>query len=367
MRVARVSAIYRTPPWGPVAQADFANACALAETDLAPRALLAEVKAVETELGREPGVRWGPRRIDVDILFYAGATLDAPDLVIPHESLFERAFVLVPLAEIAPDLRIAGRRIADAAAAIPKSGVTRWFAAAEPIMADRNAIAEKRSMGEMLTLTTQDGATIAAYQAKPAGTPKGGIVVLQEIFGVNHHIRSVADRFAAAGYLAVAPALFDRVEKGVELPYDDGGMSHGLDLMKKTKPQESMRDVAAAVKAASAGGAVGVVGFCWGGTLAYAAAAQSDAVAAAVGYYGGGIAGMIADHLHCPVLLHFGEEDGHIPMSDVAKIRAAHSDVPIYTYPAGHGFNCDERGSFNAASAELAWDRTIGFLAEHIK
>lgn len=126
IRLGRVSSIYRTPPWGPVAQADFANACALAQTDLAPRDLLAEIKAVETLLGRAPSVRWGPRRIDIDILFYAGATLDTPDLVIPHQSLFERAFVLVPLAEIAPDLMIAGRRIDDAAFMIEKSDIRRW-------------------------------------------------------------------------------------------------------------------------------------------------------------------------------------------------------------------------------------------------
>ena len=126
IRLGCVSAVYRTPPWGPVPQADFANACALATTDLAPRDLLAEIKTVETLLGRAPSVRWGPRRIDIDILFYAGATLDTPDLVIPHASLFERAFVLVPLAEIAPDLMIAGRRIADAAVTIATSDIRRW-------------------------------------------------------------------------------------------------------------------------------------------------------------------------------------------------------------------------------------------------
>ncbi len=126
VRINRLSSIYRTPPWGPVAQADFANACALAETDLAPRALLAEVKAVETLLGREPGLRWGPRRIDIDILFYEGETLDTPDLVIPHESLFERAFVLVPLAEIAPDLVIGGRQVSDAAVRIARDRIGLW-------------------------------------------------------------------------------------------------------------------------------------------------------------------------------------------------------------------------------------------------
>ncbi len=365
VRPGRVSSIYRTPPWGPVAQADFANACALAETDLPPRALLAEVKAVEALLGRETSLRWGPRCIDIDILFYAGETLDAPDLVIPHESLFERAFVLVPLTEIAPDLAIAGRSIAAAAAAMPEIGIRPWFAPAERTMAGRSQTMQEFPMGDMLTLTADDGVTIAAYQVKPAGTPKGGIVVVQEIFGVNHHIRAVADRFAAAGYLAVAPALFDRVEKGVDLGYD--AMGEGMALMQKTSQSAAMRDVAAAVKAAATAGAVGVVGFCWGGTLAYAAAARLDTVAAAVGYYGGGIAGILADRLHCPVMLHFGEQDSHIPMSDVEKIRHAHPDLPIYTYPAGHGFNCDERGSYDKASADLAWGRTIAFLGQHIK
>ncbi len=367
VRLGRVSSIYRTPPWGPVAQADFANACALAQTDLAPRALLAEVKAVETLLGREPGLRWGPRRIDVDILFYEGATLDTPDLVIPHQSLFERAFVLVPLAEIAPDLRLAGRSVAAAAAAMSDAGIEHWFTPRGATIAERDTTRQERTMGEMLDLTTEDGATISAYRAAPAGTPKGGLVVLQEVFGVNPHIRSVADRFAAAGYLAVAPALFDRVEKGVELAYDEGGMGRGLDLMKKVDQGAAMHDVAAAMKAASDAGSVGVVGFCWGGTLAYAAATSLDGFSAAVGYYGGGIASIVANRLHCPVELHFGEQDSHIPMSDVDKIRHAHPGMAVYTYPAGHGFNCDVRGSYDKPSADLAWSRTIEFLGRHIK
>lgn len=364
VRFGRVSQVYRTPPWGPVRQADFANACALGETDLSPRALLAEVKAVETLLGREPGVRWGPRRIDVDILFYAGATLDTPDLVIPHESLFERAFVLIPLADIAPDLRIAGRSVAQAAAAMPDIGVRRWSAGMKSTTASRSQ--QETSMGDTLTLTTADGATISAYQAKPAGKPKGGLVVLQEIFGVNHHIRSVADRFAALGYLVVAPALFDRTEKNVELAYDDSGMARGLDLMKQTSQAAALQDVAAAIEAASAAGPVGIVGFCWGGTLAYAAATGLDTLAAAVGYYGGGIVGIVANKLHCPVELHFGDQDSHISASDVETIRHAHPGMAVYTYHAGHGFNCDERGSFDKASADLAWTRTTEFLDRHI-
>ena len=126
VRIDLTSSLYRTAPWGPVAQPDFANACALGATDLAPRALLSEIKAVEALLGRVEGERWGPRAVDIDILFYAGTSVEAPDLVIPHQSLFERAFVLVPLAEIAPDLVIAGRRVAEAAAAVDRAGVVPW-------------------------------------------------------------------------------------------------------------------------------------------------------------------------------------------------------------------------------------------------
>ena len=126
VRIDAVSSLYRTSPWGPVPQPDFANGCALGATDLAPRGLLAEIKAVELELGRVESKRWGPRLIDIDILFYAGEHLETPDLVIPHQSLFERAFVLVPLAEIAPDLVIAGRRIGEAARQLDRSGVAPW-------------------------------------------------------------------------------------------------------------------------------------------------------------------------------------------------------------------------------------------------
>ena len=222
-------------------------------------------------------------------------------------------------------------------------------------------------MGETLKLTTADGVTISAYQATPTGTPKGGIVVIQEIFGVNHHIRAVADKVAAAGYLAVAPAMFDRVEHDVELTYDEGGRDRGIGLMQKVDQAAALKDVAAAVAAAAKGGAVGVVGFCWGGTLAYAAAAHLSGVAASVGYYGGGIAAIVTEKLHCPVELHFGETDAHIPMTDVDKIRKAHPGMAVYTYPAGHGFNCDERGSYDKASADLAWGRTMEFFGRHIK
>ena len=220
-------------------------------------------------------------------------------------------------------------------------------------------------MGETIKLTTTDGATVGAYKAVPAGTPKGGMVVLQEIFGVNHHIRAVADLFAAQGYLAVAPALFDRVEPGVELGYGPDTMPKAADLRGKTKMDETLNDIAAAVAVAKQGGKVGVVGFCWGGTMAYAAAATCD-VAAAVGYYGGGIAGMAGTEPKVPTELHFGDKDKHIPLSDVDKIRQRHPYMPIFLYPADHGFNCDERGSYDAPSAAIARRRTFDFFARHL-
>jgi carboxymethylenebutenolidase len=221
-------------------------------------------------------------------------------------------------------------------------------------------------MNETIKLTTEDGVTIDAYRAEPAGKPRGGMVVLQEIFGVNAHIRRVADGFAAEGYLTIAPALFDRAKPGVEMGYGPDDIEAGSGLVGRIAPAKTMMDVAAAVKAASAGGKVGVVGYCWGGSLAFAAACTQDGLAAAVGYYGGTIAKMLDQRPKVPLILHFGDLDTHIPMSDVAAIKAALPDVPVYTYPAGHGFNCDARGSYDKPSAAQALDRTLAFLGKHL-
>jgi carboxymethylenebutenolidase len=221
-------------------------------------------------------------------------------------------------------------------------------------------------MGEMIKLTTKDGAKIDAYKAVPNGKPRGAIVVLQEIFGVNHHIRNVADRFAAEGYLAIAPALFDRVSPGVQLDYVEKGMQEGIALVGKLKIEDTLADIAAAIAVASEAGKVGVVGYCWGGVLAYASAARLTGIAGAVGYYGGGIAANIAASFNAPVILHFGERDDHIPLADVEKIKKANPNIPVYLYPAGHGFNCDERGSYDAASAKLAGERTLDFFRKHV-
>lgn len=224
----------------------------------------------------------------------------------------------------------------------------------------------KADMGRMINLKSKDGAKIGAYESVPQGNTRGGLVVLQEIFGVNHHIRDVTDDFAAAGYRAIAPALFDRVAPGTELGYDAADIQKGIAIRSKTNLGDTLVDIAAAVEAAAEAGRVGVVGYCWGGTLAYASAAHIDGLAAAVGYYGSGIANMLVGRLRCPVLLHFGDRDKSIPLAEVEEIRRAHPDITIHIYPAEHGFNCTARPSYNPVAADLARQRTLDFLTEHI-
>jgi carboxymethylenebutenolidase len=219
-------------------------------------------------------------------------------------------------------------------------------------------------MGTTIKLTASDGKTLSAYVAEPSGKPKGGLVVIQEIFGVNRHVRNVTDGFAAAGYYAVAPAMFDRVKPGVELGYGPDDMAHGRELRSKLGWDEIMADTKAAVDAAKKAGKVGVVGYCFGGTVAWLAATRLGLPS--VGYYGGAIAGFASEQPKAPVMLHFGEKDAHIPMADVEKIRAAHPKVPIHIYKAGHGFSCDERPDYDKASHEAALKRTLAFFAEYV-
>jgi len=221
-------------------------------------------------------------------------------------------------------------------------------------------------MGEWIKLKTSDGFELSAWRAEPKGTPRGGIVVIQEIFGVNHHIRSVADRLAAEGYLAIAPAVFDRVEPGVELAYDPPGIARGMELAGKMNRENALSEVSAAIDAVKSAGKVGITGFCMGGTYTWLASAKIPGLAAAVGYYGGGILGLKDLRPLAPTMLHFGEKDGHIPVAGVRELEALHPDVPVYIYPADHGFHCDERGSYDAPSAALAWSRTLEFFSEHV-
>ena len=221
-------------------------------------------------------------------------------------------------------------------------------------------------MNGQTRLHAADGHRPPAYVAAPAGPPRGGLVVVQEIFGVNDHIRRVAEGYAADGYLAVAPALFDRVEPGVELGYDDAGVQRGRALKAASDHARAMLDLAAAVAHAARAGRVGMVGYCWGGLLTWLAAAQVEGLAAAVPYYGGGIPDHAARAPRCPVLAHFGARDALIPLPDVDALRRAQPAVEVQVYDAGHGFNCDQRASFDAAAAALARERTLAFLRRHV-
>ena len=229
-------------------------------------------------------------------------------------------------------------------------------------------------MGSFVELTAVDGVKIPAYVAKPEGAARGAIVVLQEIFGVNSHIRSVADRYAAQGYLAVAPAMFQRVQPNVELGYTEDDMKQGFALktaVESLPVPGALRDVEAAAAYAgeqAQGGKVGVVGFCWGGLMTWRAACNLSSVSAAVCYYGGGMTGELeASRLAlCPVLAHFGSKDHYISLESVEAFKLAQPKVEVHIYDADHGFNCDQRGSYNEAAAALAGERTLAFFKQHI-
>ncbi|WP_420345115.1 dienelactone hydrolase family protein [Pelagibius sp.] len=217
-------------------------------------------------------------------------------------------------------------------------------------------------MGEQVSLTAADGHELAAYVARPEGSAKGGLVILQEIFGVNAHIRAVAEGFAAEGYMAVAPALFDRVRPGIELGYEADDVAEGRALRPQVSWEATMHDVAAAMGLAAEAGKAGIIGYCWGGSVAWLAACRLSP-AAAVCYYGGHIHEFRDEKPACPVMFHFGEEDAGIPLGQARAVRDAHPNCPFFTYPAGHGFNCDLRGSYHAESAALARQRSLEFLA----
>lgn len=218
-------------------------------------------------------------------------------------------------------------------------------------------------MGQTVQLAAGDGHRFAAYRATPAGKPRGGLVIVQEIFGVTRHMRDVADQYAAQGYTSVAPSMFDRVEPGIELPYTE--IARGRDYAGRLRLDQTMLDVNAALDSVAEAGRKGVVGFCWGGTIAYLAACETR-IAAAVSYYGGRITQYLDRKPRCPVMYHFGEQDRGIPLTAVEQIRASHPEGTYYLYPAGHGFNCTERADYDPASARLAFARTCEFLARHI-
>jgi carboxymethylenebutenolidase len=221
-------------------------------------------------------------------------------------------------------------------------------------------------MGSTVQLTARDGIELSAYRADPAGTPRGGLVVAQEIFGVNSHMRSVCDGFAADGYVAIAPALFDRYERGVDIGYTPADIARGRELKARARPDEALLDIAAARAAVAAAGNTGVIGYCWGGFLAWLAASRLTGFSCAVAYYGGGMTDAVAEKPRCPVMAHFGERDSVIPVAGVRALAAAHPSAQVFLYAADHGFNCDQRAAYDAAAAQLARTRTLAFLRQHL-
>jgi len=221
-------------------------------------------------------------------------------------------------------------------------------------------------MGRWIELTAADGTTVSAWRAEPKGAPRGGLVVVQEIFGVNSHIRGVCEGYAAEGYLAIAPALFDRIEPRVDLGYLPDDVARGRELKAQASLDAALADVEAARAAVTSAGKVGVVGYCWGGYVAWMSASRLAGFACAVPYYGGGMLEAAAERPRCPVLAHFGEMDPMIPVDGVRRFAAAHPESQVLIYPANHGFNCDQRASFDAPSAKLARERTLAFLRTHV-
>lgn len=220
-------------------------------------------------------------------------------------------------------------------------------------------------MGQMTRLTAPDGHELDAYAASAAGGRVGGLVVVQEIFGVTAHIERVVDEYAAAGFDAIAPAMFDRIERGITVDYTD--FETGRGYMRRLEWPDVVHDVNAAIAAVAGAGPVGLVGYCWGGTVAHVAAAECD-LAASVSYYGASIVNHLDRKPKCPIMYHFGDQDKSIPPESIEKIRAAHPEGVFHVYPgADHGFNCDDRPMFDAATAELARERSLEFLRTHLR
>lgn len=221
-------------------------------------------------------------------------------------------------------------------------------------------------MGQVIELTASDGHRFNAYRAAPTGKIRGALIVVQEIFGVNSHIRSVTDGYAADGYLSIAPAFYDRAQRNYETGYSQDEIQAGIAVMQKLDWNNTMQDVQATLDALKSSGKVAIVGYCWGGTVAWLAAARLSGLSCAIPYYGGGIPGFMDEKPKCPVMFQFGEQDQNPSLEQAKKIAAAHPTAISNFYAAGHGFNCDQRASFDAAASKLARTRTLEFLAKHI-
>ena len=221
-------------------------------------------------------------------------------------------------------------------------------------------------MGESIRATASDGHEFDIYLAQSQGTPRGGIVLVQEIFGVNKHIKSVAEKFSSNGYLVGAPSLFDRVKPDIQLGYSTEDVIRGKELKENLGNESPLIDIAATLSILRSAGNVAIVGYCWGGMLAWLSACQVDGFNAAVSYYGGGVGQLTAMQPNCPCIFHFGEQDHSIPITEINSLKQAHPNCPIYIYPAGHGFNCEQRDSFHLTSSKIAFERTIQHIDKYI-
>ena len=222
-------------------------------------------------------------------------------------------------------------------------------------------------MGKHMTLTASDGHELDAYLSEPNVTPRAALVIVQEVFGVNQHIRNVTDSFSARGFACIAPAMFDRIEKNVDCPYTPEGIEKARSYVPKLDWNNTVLDVKAASDHLRGFGQVGLVGYCWGGSVAWLSATREAGVHASVGYYGGRIIDFVEEKPAIPVMLHFGDKDEGIPIDTVQQIRSAHPEITLHRYAeADHGFNCDQRGSYHAESAQLALKRSLEFLEENL-
>lgn len=214
--------------------------------------------------------------------------------------------------------------------------------------------------GKMITMKMSDGAQLGVYHAEPKGARRGGLVLIQEIFGVTEHIQECCDRFAAEGYEVLGPALYDREEPGFQASYSPEDIQKAIKIARGDHPFDlSIKDAQTCIDALKGKGKVFITGYCYGGSVTWAAACRCDGLAAASGYYGGNIPSMAEWNPKCPTILHFGREDHGIPMEQVQKIEKLHPDVKVYVYDAGHGFNSDRRTDYNEGAAKLAMQRTL--------
>jgi len=219
--------------------------------------------------------------------------------------------------------------------------------------------------GTMIELHISDGAIIKAYHADPVGTRKGGLVLVQEIFGITDHIKDVCESFAAEGYEVIAPSLFDRQHPGFQASYDEADLKRSIELASQNPPEDRMADLQEAIDLMKLKGPVFMVGYCYGGSLCWVAACRCDGLAAVSGYYGRMAPDYAGETPKCPTIMHFGEHDHAIPMDRVQMLQEAHPDVPIHIYDAGHGFQSDRRTDYDEACAKLARERTLALFAEN--